>query len=212
MKKTILLSTALILGIAGLTGCDNGAANTNMNVNSTNHNSASTATNLNVNSNTAVVVNNNALNSNVTGEVEGGSFNYMKSAAEGGMTEVALGKLAASKANSPEVKAFGQKMVADHTKINDDLKAVAAKRKVTLPTEMNAKQKEMMDKLSKLSGADFDKEYVGDMVDDHEEDVDAFQTQADSGNDPDVKAFAARNLPTIKSHLEIIKNIKSKMK
>ena len=217
MKKTIFLNTALIAGIAGLVGC--GGTTTGTNNSTTNTNSAvntntanSTATNLNVNNNTAVLVNNNALNSNVANEVEGGSFNYMKTAAEGGMTEVELGKLAASKAQNAEVKQFGQKMVTDHTKIGDDLKAVAAKKKATLPTEVNAKQKELIDKLSKLSGADFDKQYVDAMVDDHKEDESEFQKQADSGNDPDVKAFAARNLPTIKAHLEMIKNIQSKLK
>lgn len=215
MKRKIFLNTALIFGVAGLLGCG-GGANSNMNANmnnSMNRNTAnSTATNLNVNNNTAVVVNNNALNSNVTGEVEGGSFNYMKTAAQGGMFEVEVGKLAASKAQNPEVKSFGQKMVADHGKIADDLKSVAAKKKATLPTEISAEQREMIDKLSKLSGADFDKEYVEMMVEDHEDDQEAFQAQADSGNDADVKAFAARHLPTIKGHLEMIKNIQSKMK
>ncbi|MGI8470008.1 MAG: DUF4142 domain-containing protein [Pyrinomonadaceae bacterium] len=215
MKKIIFLSAILALGIAGLAGCDNNAnSNTVANMNSSmNRNAAnSMATNLNVNSNTAVVVNNNAINSNVANEVEGGSFGFMKEAAQGGMAEVELGKLAASKAQNAEVKAFGQKMVTDHTKINNDLKEVAAKKKATLPTEVNAKQKELMDKLSKLSGADFDKEYVDSMVDDHKEDIDAFQEQADSGNDSNVKGFAARNLPTLKAHLDMIKNIQGKMK
>ena len=213
MKKQILLNTTLILGIAGLIGCGGGTANNSTVNNTMNRNTAnSTATNLNINNNTAAVVNNNALNSNVTGEVEGGSFNYMKTAAQGGMFEIEVGKLAASKAQNAEVKSFGQKMVTDHGKIGDDLKSVAAKKKATLPTEITAEQRETIDKLSKLSGADFDKEYVDMMVEDHEDDQDAFQTQADSGNDADVKAFAARNLPTIKAHLEMIKNIQSKMK
>jgi putative membrane protein len=212
MKGKTFFGAGLIFGVAALAGCG-GASNTNTVVNNTmNRNAANTtATNLNVNSNTAVVVNNNALNSNVTSEIEGGSSNFLKEAAQGGMTEVELGKLVASKAQNAEVKAFAQRMVTDHTKANDELKAVAAKKNVTLPTAVNAEQKEMMDELSKLSGADLDKKYVEMMVDDHEEDVEKFQKQADSGNDADVKAFAAKTLPTLKSHLEQIKSIDSKI-
>lgn len=128
------------------------------------------------------------------------------------MEEVELGKLASTKAADKEVKDFGSKMVADHTKANDELKALAAKKSVTLPTEPTAKQKSDKEELSKLAGAEFDKKYVEMMVEDHEKDVAEFQKQADGATDADVKAFAAKTLPTLKSHLEMIKAIHAKMK
>jgi putative membrane protein len=80
-----------------------------------------------------------------------------------------------------------------------------------LPTDVSEDQKETYNELAKLSGAEFDKEYVKVMVDDHEKDVDAFQEQADDGDDADTKAFAAKTLPTLKSHLEMIKKIDDKV-
>jgi putative membrane protein len=136
---------------------------------------------------------------------------FMKEAAQGGMAEVELGKLAVSKAQNPEVKKYGQMMVTDHTKANDELKALAAKKNYTLPSDIGS-NKSTVEKLSSLSGADFDKAYVKDMVEDHETDVAAFQKQADSATDPDIKAFAAKTLPVLKKHLDAIKAIQAKMK
>jgi len=132
-------------------------------------------------------------------------------AAEGGMAEVALGKLALERAANPAVKEFGQRMVVDHTAANNELKAIAAKKNIQLPTDLDADQKSTVDKLSKLSGAEFDKKYMSDMVKDHEEDVEEFQTQAEKGNDPDIKAFAAKTLPTLQSHLQMAREVSKKV-
>ena len=134
----------------------------------------------------------------------------MEDAAQGGMAEVELGKVAATKAKDPEVKKFAQMMVTDHTKANAELKALAAKKNFQLPTDLGT-HKSKLDSMSKLSGAEFDQEYVDNMVDDHEDDVAAFQKMADSGTDPDVKAFAAKCLPVLKKHLDAIKAIQAKM-
>jgi putative membrane protein len=139
------------------------------------------------------------------------SSSFTTNAAQGGMVEVRLGNLALAKAQSAEVKQFAEQMVADHTKANNELKEVAAKKSVALPTEVSDEQKSMLDKLSKLSGADFDKAYVKAMVEDHEKDVKEFQTQAQTGTDADVKAFATNTLPTLKAHLEMIKGIDGRM-
>ena len=117
----------------------------------------------------------------------------------------------AQKAANPEVKKFGQTMVTDHSKANAELKALAAKKNISIPTEMGS-HKSDIEKMSKLSGADFDRQYVDDMVADHETDVAEFEKQAMSAKDPDVKAFAAKTLPTLKRHLEMIKAIQAKMK
>ncbi len=136
---------------------------------------------------------------------------FMKEAAQGGEAEVELGRIAVKNAKSPEVKKFGQMMVDDHSKANAELKKIAETKKVTLPADIGPHQK-TVDKLKGMTGADFDKEYVNDMVEDHESDVAAFQKQADNSSDPEVKAFAAKTLPVLKKHLDAIKEIQAKMK
>ncbi len=143
--------------------------------------------------------------------VTGGDLAFINDAAPGGMAEVELGKMAASKAQNPEVKAFGQKMVADHTKANDELKEIAAQKKVKLSPDLLPTHKQLMEKLSKLSGADFDKEYVAAMVEAHEKDVAAFENVSKTAADADVKTFATKTLPTLKMHLEMIKAMADKM-
>jgi putative membrane protein len=128
---------------------------------------------------------------------------FMTKAALGGMAEVELGKLAVEKAASDEVKKFGQRMVDDHSKANDDLKTLAQNKKITLPADMDPKEKALRDRLSKLSGAAFDRAYMQAMLADHRQDVAEFRKEANSGKDPDVKAFAAKTLPTLEEHLKM---------
>lgn len=212
MKK-ISLTVLLSLTVFGLAGCSGSATNSNGNAN-TNVNRAmgnvanSILNGATPNSNTTTS-NTNMSNSTSSATAPEG---FMTEAAKGGMAEVELGKLAVTKAQDPAVKQFAQQMVADHTRANNELKTVAGKKTVTLPTDVGAEHKATMDKLSKLSGAEFDKEYVNEMVKDHEKDVALFQSQADGGTDADTKAFAAKTLPTLKMHLEMIKGIQGKMK
>jgi len=126
---------------------------------------------------------------------------FITKAAEGGKAEVELGNLASSKASSPDVKSFGQMMVTDHTKANDELMSIAKTKNVTVSTDLDAKHKSTRDRLDKLSGAAFDKAYMADMVKDHQTDVKEFETASQSA-DPDVKAFASKTLPTLRHHLE----------
>jgi putative membrane protein len=136
----------------------------------------------------------------------------MAEAASGGMTEVELGKIASSKAQNAEVKKFAEMMVTDHTKAGDDLKALAVKKNITLPTTPNATHQATIKKFQSMSGAEFDKAYVDDMLEDHEKDVAEFEKQSQSNPDADVKAFAAKTLPTLKKHLDAIKALHAKMK
>jgi putative membrane protein len=131
------------------------------------------------------------------------SATFAGNAAQGGMAEVEMGRLAAQRASDPVVKAFGERMISDHSKGNAELKSVASKKGLQLPADMNSEQKSEIDKLSKLSGAEFDKQYMSAMVDDHEKDVKEFETQANSGNDADIKSFATRTLPTLQEHLKM---------
>lgn len=135
---------------------------------------------------------------------------FVKKAAIGGMAEVELGKLAQQKATKPEVKAFGQMMVTDHSKANEDLKSVAAKKGVALPADLDAKHKATAEKLSKLEGEKFDAAYVDEMLSDHKKDVAEFEAAAKSAEDPDLKAFIERTLPTLRKHLDHVKGLTAK--
>ncbi len=128
---------------------------------------------------------------------------FAQEAAAGGMEEVELGKLAVQKAQNDKVKQFGQRMIDDHTKANDQLKSLAAKDNITLPTDLDAKGKAMVAKYSNLSGAAFDRSYMRDMVKDHQKDVAEFQKESTSGSNDDLKGFAAATLPTLQDHLKM---------
>jgi putative membrane protein len=132
---------------------------------------------------------------------------FVKEAALGGMAEVDLGELASTKATDEKVKAFAQKMVADHGKANDELKALAASKQMMVPIALDAKHKATHDRLAKMSGRAFDRAYVTDMVADHRKDVADFTHQAMTATDPDVKAFAAKTLPTLQEHLTMIEDL-----
>lgn len=127
---------------------------------------------------------------------------FVKKAASGGMAEVELGRLASEKASSSDVKQFGQRMVSDHSKANDQLKQVAAEKHVTLPQSISAKDKAVKTKLEALSGDQFDRAYMEDMVKDHKQDVAEFQKASKSAQDPEIKDFASQTLPTLQDHLK----------
>jgi putative membrane protein len=133
---------------------------------------------------------------------------FAMKAANGGMMEVELGRMAQEKGMSQDVKEFGSMMVADHSKANDELKTLATAKNITLPSTLGEEAQEDVNELAKLSGKEFDKKYVSMMVDDHKEDVDAFKKAAeDNSVDPDIKAFAAKTLPTLQQHLDRINAI-----
>ena len=144
-------------------------------------------------------------------KMSSGDSKFAKMAAMGGMDEVQLGQLAAQKASDPDVKSFGQKMVDDHSKANDQLKQIASQKGMTLPADLSTMQKHDMDKLSKLSGAAFDSAYVSMMVKDHKKDIADFQKEANSGKDSDLKGFASSTLPTLQDHLKMVQDISAKM-
>jgi putative membrane protein len=141
------------------------------------------------------------------GSISTSDKKFVREAAQGGMAEVEMGKLATEKASSPEVKKFGQRMVDDHTKAGDQLKEVASSKGISVPDKLSAKDEATKLRLSKLSGEQFDKAYMSDMVKDHTQDVADFQRESSSGMDPDVKNFASQTLPTLKDHLRQAKEI-----
>jgi len=134
---------------------------------------------------------------------------FYKKAAEGGLAEVELGKLAQEKSSNSSVQEFGSMMVSDHAAANEKLKTIAASKNVKLPTRPSIGQMATKTKLKTLSGDTFDDSYIKGMIKDHEEDIKEFQKEASSGQDPDAKAFAAATLPTLKAHLKKIQEIAS---
>ena len=137
---------------------------------------------------------------------------FVMEAAQGGMAEVELGRLATEKASNADVKQFGQRMVDDHGKANDELKGLASQKNVTLPTELDAKHKAARDRLSKLTGDAFDKAYMTDMVADHNKDVAAFTRASKTAKDADLKAWAGKTLPTLQEHQRLAKEVAGKVR
>lgn len=127
---------------------------------------------------------------------------FVTKAAEGGLAEVELGKLAQQKGTTDEVKNFGQRMVTDHSKANDELKTIAQNKKITLPSDLGTHDKATRDRLAKLSGAAFDRAYMRTMLADHRKDVNEFKHESSMGKDADIKAFASKTLPTLEDHLK----------
>jgi putative membrane protein len=128
---------------------------------------------------------------------------FARKVAAGGMAEVELAKLAQQKSSSEEVKSLAQRLETDHSKANDELKALASKKGWDLPTTPTSDQAAKKASLEKLSGSAFDKQYVDLMVSNHRTNINAFQHQASKGTDADLKQWASSTLPTLKEHLDM---------
>jgi putative membrane protein len=194
-----------------------------------------------------------------TGALSNDDKKFVMEAAHGGMMEVELGKLATQKAMSDDVKQFGQRMVDDHSKANDELMQLASSKGIMMSHSMGSnstaggtdsqtsdsnaqssasatqssgsnttsgqgsnasaddakmmkKHQEMVSQLSALSGAEFDRKYMEHMVKDHEKDVAAFERESTKGSDADLKAWAAKTLPTLREHLQMARDTAMKVK
>ena len=137
---------------------------------------------------------------------------FVMKAAQGGITEVQLGQLAADKGTSKNVKDFGEQMVTDHGNANMQLKSLAISKGIMIPEKLDSMHKAMVDNLTGLSAAAFDKSYVDAMVAAHTKDHALFEKEASSGQDADIKAFAAKTDEMVKMHLSMIETIQSKLK
>jgi putative membrane protein len=209
IKSAHVWALAVILAggcwaIAGKAGVRGQEQNSNQNSNSSPNANRSQNSNANRSANR-----NMRGNSNATGEQAGmGNMtsqdrNFVMDAAMGGMMEVELGRVAAQQGMSEAVKQFGQRMVDDHSKANQELMSLASGKGITLPAQLDEKHREHVTKLSAMSGADFDREYAKMMLSDHRKDVSEFEKQSTRGTDPDLKAFATKTLPTLQEHLRM---------
>jgi len=128
---------------------------------------------------------------------------FLREAVQANEAEITLAHLAEQKTSTLVVKQFAQRMVTDHTKLKDDTTGLASRLGVSLPTGMNAEDKAQHKALSAKSGNAFDKAYIEDMLKDHRHDISAFQKEANSGGNADVKALAQQALPTLQEHLHL---------
>jgi putative membrane protein len=195
-----------LLAIAGKAGIRSQEQNSNQNSNANSNRNQNANRSQNDNANRS---NRNSRNDNATGEQAGmGNLtsqdrNFVMEAAMGGMMEVELGRIAAQQGMSDAVKQFGQRMVDDHSKANQELMTLASSKGITLPTTLGEKHRAHVTKLSGMTGANFDREYVKMMVSDHRKDVNEFEKQSTRGTDADLKAFATKTLPTLQEHLQM---------
>jgi putative membrane protein len=132
---------------------------------------------------------------------------FVTKAADAGMTEVATGKLAADKGHDSKTKMFGQQMVDDHGRANDELKAIATKDQIMLPADISAAHRTAKENLAKLDGVAFDSAYAKMAVADHEDAVALFKNEAATGTNPDLRSFAQKTLPTLEHHLDMSKQL-----
>jgi len=141
-------------------------------------------------------------NDEATGSVRDDA-SFVREAAQAGLAEVRMGELAEQNAQAQSLKDFGQRMVTDHTKANDELMRIAQQKGMQIPGTMSQGQKDMIDHLSSLNGPQFDKDCGRHAVEAHERAVRLFRTEAQSGKDPDLKTFAQNTLPTLEEHLRM---------
>jgi putative membrane protein len=133
---------------------------------------------------------------------------FAVSAADAGMMEVQLATLALSNGSSAKVKEFAQMMLDDHKKANDELKALAQKKNISLPGALSEEKQKKYDDMSKKQGQDFDKDYCDQMVKDHKDVVNMFEKARDGAKDAEIKAWASEKLPTLQHHLTMAEQMK----
>ena len=186
-RRILVIAGMLCLGLWGL-ACDHGNAPYDSKTGTVNANKAGTATQL-TDSDKAFAI----------------------KAATGGKHEVELGRMAATQASNSEVKAFANRMVQDHSRAGDELMQLTSRLGISLPAEEDITFKQMFDRLSKLKGADFDRAYMNEMVEDHKKDADEISTYASSGTNSDLKAWASKMLPTVREHLQLAQDLEQKV-
>ena len=214
MKKQ-LFSLGILLSSLALFSCNNGSdsntSNSDTAMTNTSSGTATTdtaSTSMTDTSRTSTT----STTASTANNVNAADKSFLMEAAAGGMMEVQAGQLAATNATNDRVKAFGNMMVQDHTNANNELKALASQKNVMLPDSLPAKHREHIDMLKKKQGKEFDRAYMNMMVMDHNEDVSKFQMESKNANDADVKAFASKTLPVLRTHQDSAKAINSALK
>jgi len=134
-----------------------------------------------------------------------GDQRFLVEASQDGKAEIELGQVAASRAASPSVKKLAQKIVSDHTKANQQLESLPQASQALQSAGVPQEKSNTIDRLSQLSGKEFDQAFVEQLVQDHESAITQFKQAAASAQDPGVKQFASKTLPTLEQHLQMAK-------
>ena len=198
LTRTVLF---ILLAAVGLQACRH-AANTDSNDN--NDSTPDTAV-----SNPAAPADTTGPKMNLVIDKEDSLF-AVKAAADN-LAEIELGNLAIKNAKGKRVKNFGWLMVKDHGKANEKLMAMAAAKKLALPTKPDSTEQQLMTQLARKQGGDFDKAYISVMMDEHNRDVKEFTDASTKTQDPDIKAYAKKQLPVVQKHLDAINAIHDSM-
>jgi len=198
-SRTVLF---ILLAAVGLQACRH-AANTD----STDNNDTST---------TDTAISNPAAPPDTTGPkmnlvVDQEDSLFLMKAAADNLAEIELGNLAIKNAKGKRVKNFGWLMAKDHGKANEKLMAIAAEKKLTLPANADSTQQQIITRLGRKQGGDFDRAYISAMMDDHNRDVKEFTDAATKTQDPDIKIYAKKQLPVVQKHLDAINAIHDSM-
>lgn len=212
MKK---LSLASIIAAALLFSACNGNSNSSTTTSDSTNNSTTSSNDTNANkmnsSDTTGKMSMDTSKNNNNATVDKDAIKFAQEAAEGGMMEVQLGQIAQKNSSTQSIQDFGKMMVDDHSALNDKLKDLASKKNVSLPSALTDDQQKKVDKLSKETGKDFDKDYVSMMIDDHKKDISKFKSAGKDIKDADFKDFVIKALPTLQKHLDAIEAIHKKM-
>jgi putative membrane protein len=145
------------------------------------------------------------------GQLNDADREFVNKAAIGGVAEVELGRVATQRAARPSVKSFAERMVTDHGRGNAELATLARSKGIDVSNTLDVTHQAMRDRLSGLSGADFDRAYMSEMVRDHTEDVALFERTAQSASDAEIKAYAQRSLPMLREHLALARQVNSEV-
>jgi putative membrane protein len=146
------------------------------------------------------------------GQLSESDYKFVVDVARSGQVEVQMGQLASQKGESQAVKDFGQRMVTDHTKANNELKQLISQKGATVPAELSHHEQSSVDRLQNQSGRDFDKVYAKDMAKDHKKDVKEFEKAAKDIKDSDLRAWAQKTLPVLQQHLKMAEQMETSVK
>jgi putative membrane protein len=146
------------------------------------------------------------------GQLSESDYRFVVKAARGGMEEVELGQIATQKGLNDNVRNFGQRMVTEHSRANDELKQIVGQKGAVLPATLSHGERSTLQDLQGVSGADFDKTYARDMVKDHKKDVKEFDSATKDLSDPDLRAWAQKTLPVLQEHLRMAQDMEASVK
>jgi putative membrane protein len=141
-----------------------------------------------------------------------GDREFAETAARSGMAEVQLATNVVQRATSPEVRAFAQQMIVDHNRSNQELTTLAARKGIDPPADLTPEKKALDEELAKLTGPELDRRYMEAMVQDHATAMARFEGAARDLSDPDLKAWAAKTLPTLQQHHHLAEQIAAKLR